>query len=149
MISQSAEYALRVAVCLASHPGKPLTTVKIAEFTRVPPFYLAKLMRVLVEAGLVNSRRGINGGFHLARDPATLNLLEVVHAITPSMRINGCPSDSDGQKMCSLHRRLGQCQDFVEKMLAGSTVADVLNDPDGPLEGRCYGIEVTVSAAGT
>jgi Rrf2 family protein len=125
-----------------------MTTVQLAEATRVPPFYLAKLMRVLVEAGLISSRRGINGGFQLARDPQVLTLLEVVHAITPSLKINGCPSDSTGTKMCALHRRLGQCQDFVESTLKNSTISDVLNDPDGPQEGRCYGISVNIVAAG-
>jgi hypothetical protein len=50
--------------------------------------------------------------------------------------------------MCALHRRLGQCQDFVESTLKNSTISDVLNDPDGPQEGRCYGISVNIVAAG-
>ena len=104
-------------------------------------------MRTLVEAGLVSSRRGINGGFQLARNPAQLSLLEVVHAITPATRINACPSDINGQKMCGLHRRLGLCEDFVERTLKDSTVADVLGENETEHPNQCYGINVLVAGA--
>ena len=136
MISQSAEYALRVVICLATKPGVPATTVQLAAATRVPPFYLAKLMRTLVEAGVVSSRRGINGGFQLARAPENLSLLDVIHAITPGSRIAHCPIEGPGSELCRLHRRLGECQDYMDKVLGTCTVADMLQESD-PVRESC------------
>ena len=125
MISQSAEYALRVTVCLAANPGVPMTTVQLAEATDVPQFYLAKLMRTLVEAGLASSRRGINGGFQLARDPASLTLLEVIQTVTTragARHLNGA-----AEKKSGLYIRLMECRDFVQKTLSTSTIADMVS----------------------
>lgn len=145
MISQSAEYALRVVVCLAARPGTPLTTVQLATATRVPPFYLAKLMRTLVEAGLVSSRRGINGGFQLARDPATLTLLDVIHAITPGTRVASCPLDVEGSKLCRLHKRLDECQAYIRRMLEGCTIAEMLHEKDEERE-TCNIVRLCITA---
>ena len=52
MISRTAEYALRAAVCLAESDGQPLTASQIAEASQVPVDYLAKVMRALGRAKL-------------------------------------------------------------------------------------------------
>lgn len=148
MISRSAEYALRVVVSIASQPGVPLTTVHLAEATGVPPFYLAKIMRTLVQAGLVSSRRGINGGFRLARDPASLTLLEVVHAISALSRLNVGPGDAAGRVHSGLHRRLGECHDYVEHALDSSTIADVLEEDGERASPNCHSINLLLSPAG-
>lgn len=146
MISQSAEYALRVVVCLATKLGVPATTVQLAAATRVPPFYLAKLMRTLVEAGVVSSRRGINGGFQLAKPADSLTLLEVIHAITPGTRVAHCPIDGSGSELCRLHRRLGECQDHMDKVLGTCTVAEILQESD-PVREHCSLVEEFVAGA--
>jgi len=50
----------------------------LSEATQVPGNYLAKVLQTLVEAGFINSQRGLGGGFILARDPARLTVLDVV-----------------------------------------------------------------------
>ena len=91
MISQTAEYALRAVVFLADREGVPCTVSQIAETTKVPAGYLAKVMQMLSRARLVNSQRGINGGFSLAVDPSRLSLLEVINAVDPIRRFPECP----------------------------------------------------------
>ena len=55
MLSQTVEYALRARVCLAAHPGEALTTAQVAAETRVPATYLAKVLRALGKAGLLEA----------------------------------------------------------------------------------------------
>ena len=74
MISQTAEYALRAIVYLADQEGQPRTTAQIAEATQVPAGYLAKVMQALSKVRLVNSQRGLNGGFTLTRDANELTM---------------------------------------------------------------------------
>ena len=129
MISQSAEYSLRAILCLASQPfGTALTTQQIAERSKIPAGYLAKLLQVLGRAGIVVSQRGLNGGFSLAIAPEKLTLLDIVRAVECSRRITTCPAgnpDHDIQ-LCPLHRRLDAAAATVEALLKGTTIAQVM-----------------------
>ena len=75
MFSQTAEYALRAVACLARRPGEPMTTRQIADASRVPAGYLAKILQALARAGVVTGQRGLNGGFLLAHRPEELTML--------------------------------------------------------------------------
>ncbi|MGE5608271.1 MAG: RrF2 family transcriptional regulator, partial [Bacillota bacterium] len=81
MISQTAEYALRAAVCLASNPESPMTTQQIAAMAKVPAGYLSKVLQAMGRAGLVDSTRGLGGGFVLTRDPKELTIFQVIEAV--------------------------------------------------------------------
>lgn len=130
MISQTAEYALRAIVYLADQ-GDPRTTVEISEATQIPPGYLAKVMQSLGRAGLVNSRRGLNGGFVLAHHPSKLSILAVINAVDPIRRFAECPLGipDHGKRLCPLHQRLNQSAAMVEKVFAESMVAELLTAP--------------------
>jgi Rrf2 family protein len=128
MMSQSAEYSLRAVVCLASHPGRPLTIRQVADLTHVPAGYLAKILNALSRANLVTAQRGLNGGFTLRKDPAQITLLDVVQVADPSRRIATCPLGVCGGDLCPLHWRIDAAAEAAERTLASSTVADVLAD---------------------
>ncbi|RKZ14795.1 transcriptional regulator [bacterium] len=132
MISKSTEYALRAVLCLARSDGR-VNVGQVAELTHVPSRYLAKVLQGLVRAGLVNSTRGRTGGFVLARDPATVTILEVVNAVDPLERICECPLglEEHKDKLCALHQRLDDAIGEVEEAFRGSTLADILANP-GP-----------------
>src|SRR6059058_5380797 len=106
MFSQTVEYALRAVVHLADRAPEPRTTEQIAEATRVPKAYLAKVLQGLVRAGIVRSRRGLHGGVSLARPAAELTILEVVNAVEPIARIRECPLGltAHGIRLCPLHK---------------------------------------------
>lgn len=127
MISQTAEYALRAIVYLADQKGTSRTTQQIAEVTRVPAGYLAKVMQGLSRSGLVNAQRGLHGGFTLARPADGLTVLDVVQAVDPLRRIERCPLGLKGHlSLCPLHRRLDNAVALMENALAESTIAELL-----------------------
>jgi Rrf2 family protein len=132
VISQTAEYALRAIVWLASHPEETMSTHQIAVGTRTPAGYLARVMQKLARAGFVSSSPGRTGGFRLARPAAKLSVLEVVNAVDPIHRIDGCPlgieSHRDG--LCPLHRRLDEVTAGTERAFRETTISDLL-DPRG------------------
>jgi Rrf2 family protein len=130
MISQTAEYALRAIVYLASQADRPQTVHQLAEVTRVPAGYLAKVMQGLSRAKLVHSQRGLHGGFNLAVPPAELTVFDVIDAVDPVRRIRSCPLGIKGHlNLCPLHRRLDEALAMVEKALKGSTIAKLLGEP--------------------
>jgi Rrf2 family protein len=131
MISPTAEYALRAIVALAQGGGKAVVTPAIAEMTRVPPGYLPKVLQTLRRAGLVDSRRGLGGGFTLARPASQITVLDVVNAVDPVKRIERCPLgiETHGTNLCPLHKRLDEATEMVEKSFASTTIEDLLAAP--------------------
>lgn len=131
MFSQTVEYALRAMVCLASESPAARTTQQIAEVTKVPAAYLAKVIQSLNRAGLVHSQRGIGGGVSLMRAPNQISILEVVNAVDPIPRIQSCPLglESHGVNLCPLHRRVDNAMAMVEKAFRSTTLAEVIAEP--------------------
>lgn len=131
MFSQTAEYALRAAVYLASQQGTPRTTQEIAKATQVKIAYLSKVMQSLGRQGLVQSQRGLHGGFTLARPADELTVLDIIMAVDPIARIKSCPLGLKGHiNLCPLHRRLDQAMKLVEDALSQSTLAELLAEPE-------------------
>ena len=130
MISQTAEYALRAVVYLAGQ-AEPKTTQDIAAITRVPAGYLSKVLQSLSRKGLVQSQRGLYGGFTLLRLPKELTVWEVIDAVDPLQRIRTCPLGlkSHGLNLCAMHRRLDDAMAHVEKAFQNSTIAELLEEP--------------------
>lgn len=132
MFSQTVEYALRAMVCLAGERDNPFTSDEISQRTRLPNGYLSKVMRDLVIAGLVRSQRGPNGGFTLSRDPADINVLDIVSAVDPIKRITSCPMGNPQHiRLCALHERLDAAIAEIERALKVTTLAEVLVDNQG------------------
>jgi len=106
--SLTAEYAMRAAVCLAGRDGEPLSADAIAEATHVPRTYLSKVLHGLVRAQVLRSRRGLGGGFVLARGAEAVTALDVVNAVDPIRRIRQCPLGfpAHARQLCALHRRM-------------------------------------------
>jgi Rrf2 family nitric oxide-sensitive transcriptional repressor len=128
----TAEYALRAVVALGLQPDRYLTTREIAERTKVPSFYLAKVLQTLARAGLIASHRGPGGGFGLGRPPGQVTLLDVVNAVDPIRRITRCPLNlaSHRCRLCGLHGRIDAGLSMLETLFACSTIAEVIGDPD-------------------
>lgn len=131
MISQTAEYALRAVVALASHPDEALVTQRLADLTKVPAGYLSKVLQSLRRSGLVDSQRGLGGGFTLTRSPAEITVFDVVEAVDPLQRIRMCPLGlaAHGVRLCPLHKRLDDAMKMVEDAFRASSLAELLAEP--------------------
>ena len=131
MISQTAEYALRAVVFLAA-AERPQTSRQIANVTRVPAGYLSKVLQSLARSKLVNSQRGLHGGFTLARPSKDVTVWEIIDVVDPIQRIHVCPLGlrAHGVNLCPMHRRLDDAMATVEEAFRRSTVAELLADPN-------------------
>ncbi len=131
MISQTTEYALRAIVWLAENSPNPQTRQQIADATRVPADYLAKVMRSLGRAGLVQAGRGLHGGFTLSRRATRISVLEVVNVVDPIRRILICPLglSAHATQLCPLHRRLDDAMSVIENAFRQTRIADLIGQP--------------------
>ncbi|MFK7884824.1 MAG: Rrf2 family transcriptional regulator [Phycisphaerales bacterium] len=132
MLSQTTEYALRAMSCLAYDPDRLTSTVELAEVTKVPSNYLAKVLQSLAQADLIVGRRGVGGGYKLNRPSEEITLLEVMNAITKVERITVCPLglENHGSQLCPLHRRMDQAAKSMIDHFGGVTLKDIVSEPD-------------------
>jgi Rrf2 family protein len=133
VISQTAEYALRAVVWLASQTDRPVySTSAIAAATRVPPGYLSKVLQALSRSGLVTSQPGRKGGITLSRRPEELTVLDVINAVDPLPQIRSCPLGiaDHGANLCPLHRRLRDAVGIVNDALGRTTIAELLAETE-------------------
>lgn len=134
MITQSGEYALRAVVYLSQQtPGKPASAGEIASATKVPQAYLQKILRTLTQRNLLVARRGVGGGFVLAKLPSAISVLDVLKACDSGpARIEKCPLGIQGHThLCALHQLIDQQTASVENAFAATTIAKLLEDQDG------------------
>ena len=82
-VSTRGDYAARALLSLALHADHegPTSVRDIAERTGLPQPYLEQILLALKGAGLVRSKRGVGGGYVLARHPAEITLGEIVSAV--------------------------------------------------------------------
>jgi Rrf2 family protein len=128
MLSQTAEYALRAVVYLASSGDAPCVAQDIAKATRVPSGYLSKVLQGLVREKLVTSRRGLRGGFALARPASRISVLDVLAATdNPLQRITECPLGIGGhQGLCPVHRFVDEAIAELQKKFRRVTIEELV-----------------------
>jgi FeS assembly SUF system regulator len=129
-IGKMADYGLLIADCLASEPEQ-LTTEAIVKQTGLPDATVRKLLRLLVDAGLVSSRRGLKGGYRLNREASRISVAELIAAIEGPIGLTECSQVEDH---CSLSPGCGQranwnvINDLINRQLATITLADMCGD---------------------
>ena len=99
-LSQGVGYAVKALACL-SYDGNSHFVREVAECAKVPPAYLTKVFKKLVDADILTSKRGWAGGTKLSRSPEKITLLEITEAIDGEDWNKGCLL---GQEFCSDER---------------------------------------------
>ena len=134
MLSNTAEYALRIMITLTESDDEPLTSEQIAEQTRVPGDYAVKVLQWLGRAQMVRGQRGRKGGFRLSCDPNKTTLLDVVNVIDPLERIESCPLGRPVHQegLCPLHSRLDDIIAILMASLSQMTLQSVVDGQEGP-----------------
>jgi Rrf2 family protein len=80
-VSAKVDYALRASLELAAAGGGPTKGERISQAQDIPLKFLENILLELRHAGLVQSQRGAEGGYWLARPPAEIKLADVIRAV--------------------------------------------------------------------
>jgi Rrf2 family protein len=93
-VSAKADYAIRAAVELAAGGEGPIKGERIAQAQDIPPNFLENILADLRNAGLVSTRRGVEGGYWLARPADEISLADVIRAVDgPLANVRGVRSE--------------------------------------------------------
>lgn len=130
-LNQATDYAFRAALLLArAGEGGVVDAQTIASQEQIPIRFLLKIMRSLVQAGIVKSYRGTNGGFALGRPPREITLLDLMEAVEGPIRINRCLLDpaycnKHWANHCPIHQALATVQTAIVRELSRHNLADL------------------------
>ena len=129
-LSYASGYALAALAYIArAKPDGPVASHVIAAAAGLPERYLLKVLKPLVDAGVLRSLKGPNGGYRLARPPKAIALLEVVEAADGPVR-GDAPPVGAGKDGAALDKRLQEICDgaaaLVRERLARVTLADLV-----------------------
>lgn len=132
-ITSSIEYATRLMAGLARCYGQtPTAATQLSESENVPADYVNQILLRLKRAGLVESHRGISGGYNLSRPPDQIRLGQVIRAVEGAIFENVCGKYEIGKKDCRhqggcgispVWQRLGV---LIEEYFDGITLAELI-----------------------
>ena len=92
-ITRQTDYAIRCVLYLSGKRDQPTVVEEIAQEMSIPKSFLSKIVQKLSRADILESFRGVKGGFKLARQPAKISLLDVIEAMQGYAAANKCAVD--------------------------------------------------------
>jgi Rrf2 family protein len=134
-LSLRGEYALRALVVLGLNYDQAGTVVRIqtiSEQQNIPKRFLEQILNDLRSGGILESRRGVSGGYRLRRSPELVTLAEVIRRIEGPLAPIRCvserfykPCSCPDEARCGVRSVMKDVRDAIVKILEGVTVAEL------------------------
>jgi Rrf2 family nitric oxide-sensitive transcriptional repressor len=125
------DYALRVLIYLAMHPGQRVTITELSSYFNISRNHLVKVVHNLGLKGFIQSVRGKNGGLYLSRSADQIRVGEVVRQMEANFHIVECFNPQKQgvcpiQGQCKLTSLLCRAKEQFLKELDGTLLSEVL-----------------------
>src|SRR5690349_5154754 len=132
-LTKKADYGLISLKHLAVKKNASASAKEIADAYGIPLPLLSKVLQRLAKSGFLACEHRTNGGYRRARDPATINALEVNRTIDSPIFLTSCFTEEGecGQShRCIVRDPLRRVHDGITKLLESITIADMSQDDD-------------------
>lgn len=104
-ISKLTDYGLLASIYLARHRGEKVSAREVAEFCHLPVPAISKVLKMLLEGGIITSFRGSGGGYSLETDPESITLAKLIEALEGPWELVECESiDDAGHAVCGIRQ---------------------------------------------
>ncbi len=138
-LSKKSEYALRALIYAAGFPEGTTFQIKdLAEKNDIPKKFLELILLELKNAGILTSRRGVGGGYILARRPDAIRSSEIIAAIEGPLLVAAEPRVTGkvrGEETAhAVHRLVREASEAVEAVLSRWTLADLAREEQDAAE---------------
>ena len=126
-LTRAADYAVRVMIHLAAIPidGR-VSLPSLAGATGAPESFLSKVLQALAHAGLISSRRGQSGGFHITPLGSAASMRDVIEAIDGAICLNVClvhGRSCSRKATCPAHPVWARAQLAMLEVLSNASIA--------------------------
>ncbi|HKP98122.1 MAG TPA: Rrf2 family transcriptional regulator [Fibrobacteria bacterium] len=135
MLSKKGKYAIQACLDLAKQEaGKPNLIADIAERAAIPKKFLEIILLDLRNVGILSSKKGKGGGYHLSRDPAKVMLGQIIRLMDGPLAPVACVSqtafrpceDCPDPASCGIKMVMKDVRDSIATILDNTSLADVL-----------------------
>jgi FeS assembly SUF system regulator len=129
------DYGLVLMSQMARRPQSELHTARdLAARCRLPLPTVSKLLKSLLQGGLLASYRGIKGGYSLARDPQLISVAEIISALEGPLALTECNMDVAG--LCDLEPScpIKDNQRLINQVVRGALEKVMLSDLIRPMQ---------------
>ena len=129
MITQTAKYAIKALLHLARQGnGSYCQTREIAQVADIPANYLGKIMQKLAHAQVLDSQKGLHGGFRLGRPAEAISMLDVLIAIEAIPRDIADRADEEESDALpsGVYARIAQMTAEYVQLLRRTTLAELI-----------------------
>lgn len=140
MISNSCRYGIRAVVYLASrYPENNKIGIKeISSDLGLPAPFMAKILQQLAKHRILNSVKGPNGGFSLAKKPGLITVLDVIKIIDGEalfknclIHDGSCSEVKKSRKTCPVHDDYSKIRTNINNLFRKKTIAELANTASG------------------
>ena len=128
-VTKLTDYATVVLTVLASQPDRVWSAAELAERARLEAPTVAKLLKPLAHAGLVEGFRGTNGGYRLTRQAADISLIAIVEAMEGPLGMTECSGEHSScahEPHCGVQAHWRRINDVIAEALGNITLAELL-----------------------
>lgn len=132
-LSLRGEYALRALLVLGLNYGKPQVRIQtVSDEQNIPKRFLEQILNDLKSAGLVQSKRGVAGGYRLARPPEEISIAEIIRHIEGALAPVSCVSERFYEKCscpdesrCPIRAVMKEIREAVVRIAERVTIAEL------------------------
>ncbi len=126
-ISKLADYATGIMNHLAHYPAQVFSAAEIAHQVHISSPTVSKILKLLLEAGLVVSSRGADGGYRIARSAQEINIAQIITAIEGAPALTECSQHSlcSHDSICAVKSNWQMINHFILNALQSLTLADM------------------------
>jgi Rrf2 family protein len=130
-LSKKGDYALRAMIYLSlNYKRSPIQIHEISTEEKIPEKFLEQILLELKKSGLLDSRRGIGGGYSLIKKPDEITLAQVIRIIDGPLAPLSCVSkwahvSCPEEENCGLYSVMLDVRNAIAKILEGITFEDV------------------------
>lgn len=131
-ITKQTDYGIVLLTHLAAAPERHVNAPELAGETHLPLPMVSKILKLLAREGLLDSHRGVKGGYSLSRVPEEISMAEVVSALEGPIAITECIDDQTGcshAPVCPVRGRWHRINAALRDALAGISLAEMAEMP--------------------
>ncbi len=131
-VSKLADYGMVILSVMSASPNKVMNAASISRASKLPEPTVSKVLKLLVKADILQSKRGINGGYIMLRSANDLSINEIIRAIDGPLCIISCvdtvKSDCKLFDSCTIRRGWGNVNKVLSDVLDNLKLSDMVLD---------------------
>lgn len=143
-MTKQTDYGIVLLSRMAGLPRRQFNATELATVSSLPQPTVSKILKILARAGLLDSHRGVKGGYTLSRDPAAITVTEIIGALEGPIGITECIDDTPGECSheagCPVRGNWNRINEAIRQALDGINLAEMAQPQASPLVSLGVGV---------